>query len=344
MTKQSSPGRLRPALVLLAKIVVSVGLLAWLFRNIDLGQLWAYVTKASPVWLAIALLLYLAQMLVSAWRWGLLLGAQHVHVAWRRLVDSYMVAYFFNNFLPSNIGGDVVRIRDTAGRAGSKTLATTVILFDRVIGVMALVLIAAIGATSSASAGEPRLLPWSWVPPLPWVLWPVLVAGACVFVIGVRLPGGVALMLHPLRFIHAEWVGQRIGRIVDALGRFRERPATLVHCFLGAILVQGILVLFYLAIVHSMGIPAPLWHLAVIVPLSFVVQMLPISLNGFGVREATFTVYFHQIGLPRESALVVSFMGAALMILFSLSGAVAYIARGASRDAAVEPSEAEVAG
>jgi hypothetical protein len=56
--------------------------------------------------------------------------------------------------------------------------------------------------------------------------------------------------------------------------------------------------------------------------------MLPISVNGFGVREATFTVYFHQIGLPRESALVVSFMGAALMMLFSLSGAAVYILRG----------------
>ena len=283
-------------------------------------------------------------MLVSAWRWGLLLGAQHVRVAWRKLVDSYMVAYFFNNFLPSNIGGDVVRIRDTAPHAGSKTLATTVILFDRMIGVMALVLIAAVGATSSASAGEPRLVPWTWVPPLPYVLWTALIAGACVFIVGVRLPGGVAMMLHPLRLIHAEWVGQRIARIVDALGRFRERPATLVACFLGAILVQGILVVFYLAIVRSMGIPAPLWHLAVIVPLSFVVQMLPISVNGFGVREAIFTVYFHQIGLPRESAIVVSFMGAALMLLFSLSGAVAYIARGAGRREAVDATEVEVLG
>ncbi len=344
MTNDSSSARLRPALVLTAKIVVSGGLLLWLFHNTDLGQLWAYVAKASPLWLAVALLLYLAQLLVSAWRWGLLLGVQRVHVAWRKLVDSYMVAYFFNNFLPSNIGGDVVRIRDTAGQAGSKTLATTVILFDRVIGVMALMLIAAVGATSGATAGEPRLLPWTWIPPLHWVLWPTLVAGVTVFVVSVRRPGAVALALRPLRRIHAEWVGERIERIVGALGRFRQNPATLVNCFLGAILVQGVLVLFYLAIVHSMGIDAPLWHLAVIVPLSFVVQMLPISVNGFGVREATFTVYFHQIGLPRESALVVSFMGAALMMLFSLSGAVAYLARGASRRADVHPPEAELLG
>jgi hypothetical protein len=73
------------------------------------------------------------------------------------------------------------------------------------------------------------------------------------------------------------------------------------------------------------------WHLAVIVPISVVIQMAPVSLNGFGVREATFTYYFSRIGLPIESALVVSFMGAGLIILFSLSGAVAYLLRGPRR-------------
>jgi glycosyltransferase 2 family protein len=342
MTKASPPARLRHALVLLAKIVVSVGLLAWLFRSVDLGHLWAYVTKASPAWLAMALVLYLVQLLASAWRWGLLLDAQGVHVARRRLVGSYLVAYFFNNFLPSNIGGDVVRIRDTAAQAGSRTLATTVILFDRTIGVMALVLIAATGATLISN--EPRLLPWSWLPPLRWLLWPALVAGVSAFAIALRLPGAVAMLLRPLRVLHAEWVGQRIARIVEALGRFRERPETLIACFLGAVLVQGVMVVFYLAIACSMAIPVRGWQLAVIVPLSFVVQMLPISVNGFGVREATFTVYFQHIGLPRESALVVSFMGAALMMLFSLSGAVAYVARGSRRVEVSEPARTEALG
>jgi hypothetical protein len=107
--------------------------------------------------------------------------------------------------------------------------------------------------------------------------------------------------------------------------------------------VQGVLVIFYLAIARSMHIPVPASQLAVLVPLSFVVQMLPISVNGFGVREATFTVYFYQIGLPREPALVVSFMGAALMMLFSLSGAVAYIARGAARAQVVQAKPTEAA-
>jgi uncharacterized integral membrane protein len=61
--------------------------------------------------------------------------------------------------------------------------------------------------------------------------------------------------------------------------------------------------------------------------VSFIVQMIPLSVNGFGVREATFGFYFTRLGLPLESALLVSFMGAALMMLVSLSGGIAYLRR-----------------
>lgn len=331
MAKPSTAGPLRHALVLLAKIVVSGGLLYLLLSRVDTVRFWAYAKRASLVWLAVALLLYLIQMLVSAWRWGLLLRAQRVHIAWRKLAASYMVAYFFNNFLPSNIGGDVIRIRDTAAQAGSKTLATTVILFDRTIGVTGLVLVAAVGATIGAHGAAAANAP-VW----PLLLWAVLAIALAVATPVVLLPDAFGRILQPLRVFHAEWVGARIARITDALGRFRESPASLFSCFTGAVVVQGVLVGFYVAIARSMHIPVPASQLAVLVPISFVVQMLPISLNGFGVREATFTFYFRRLGLSLESALIVSFMGAALMMLFSLSGAVAYLARGSRKDRPVE--------
>src|SRR5689334_12839683 len=97
----------------------------------------------SPAWLVLALAAYAVTQSVSVWRWNRLLRAQHIEVEPRKLTESIWVSLFFNNFLPSNIGGDVVRIADTAPAAGSKTLATTVILVDRVLGLTALVLVAA---------------------------------------------------------------------------------------------------------------------------------------------------------------------------------------------------------
>src|SRR6187200_1079728 len=113
----------------------------------DVGRLWSVARQASPIWLTGALLLYLTVVLASAVRWDVLLRAQHVRLPYSFLTQSFLVATFFNNFLPSNIGGDVIRITDSAKAAGSKTLATTVVLIDRGLGVLGLALMAATGAT-----------------------------------------------------------------------------------------------------------------------------------------------------------------------------------------------------
>ena len=80
-------------------------------------------------------------------------------------------------------------------------------------------------------------------------------------------------------------------------------------------------------LLRSFAIPISTWHLAVIVPVSFVVQMLPVSLNGFGVREATFSFYFTRLGLPIGSAMALSLGAQALVMFFSLSGAACYVVR-----------------
>jgi uncharacterized membrane protein YbhN (UPF0104 family) len=315
-----TPSRARAILVPCLKAAVSLALLALLFSKVDVARLWSVARKASIPWLVGALGLYLGMILVSAWRWGLLLSAQHIRFSFKRLTSSFLVATFFNNFLPSNIGGDVIRIADTAPAAGSKTIATTVVLIDRGIGLLGLVLVAALGA--SAGLGQAKVGPLG-----PGMLWAGFGLAAMLATPALLNPEGFVRVLQPLRVLHPEWVDERLGRLTAALSRFKESPASLASCFAGAVAVQLILVGFYLAIAHSLQIPITFAQLAVVVPISFVVQMVPVSMNGFGVREATFGFYFTRLGLPLESALLVSFIGAALVLLFSLSGGVTYLAR-----------------
>ncbi len=312
----------RGTAILVAKIVVSVALLAWLLHGVDLQRLWLAIRQASWLWLATALGLYFLMLAVSAWRWGLLLHAQGIRIALSRLLGSFLVATFFNNFLPSNIGGDVIRITDTAPAARSRTLAATIVLVDRLLGLLALVLTAALGATITREVLHSTAGPLS-----PWLLWIGFTIGAVISAQAFLTPQTLLRLCSPLRAFHADWVDQRLARITHALERFRTAPAALAGGAAGAIAVQGILVLFYVAIAYSMRIPVSPWHLAVIVPISFVVQMLPISMNGFGVREATFVSYFALLGLPREAALLLSFVGAVLVMLCSLAGAAVYMAR-----------------
>jgi uncharacterized protein (TIRG00374 family) len=303
------------------KIGVSGGLLYLLLSRVDVGRLWLVARTASLGWLAAGLGLYFLMVVISAWRWGLLLRVQRVDVTFGTLLNSFLVATFFNNFLPSNIGGDVIRIRDTAKAAGSRTLATTVVLLDRGLGLLGLVFVSALGATLASHRSEA-------VGPIgPGLLWLVFVGGVLATVAMVVLPHGLGRLLRPLESLHQEWVRERVERLTDALHRFRAAPQSLVLGFLGAILVQMTIVFFYAAVARALAIPVPFAHLAILIPLSFIVQMLPISVNGFGVREGLFTFYFAQLHLAAESALALSFVSAALIMLFSTSGAAAYLAR-----------------
>jgi hypothetical protein len=304
------------------KATVSVVLLALLFSRVNPSGLLAKMRGASLGWLAAAMGLYLLMILASAWRWRWLFAAQRLAVSGRKLVHSYLVATFFNNFLPSNIGGDVVRIRDTADAAGSRTLAATIVLIDRAIGLTGLLFVAAVGASVARLSGTSDAVP-VW----PAVLWGGFVLLTTALLVVVLRPGLTTRLLAPLRRFDAQWVDVRLARITAAFVRFGERPAALLWCLAGAVLVQMVLVGFYAAVAQSIGIPIAMRHLAVLVPVSFVVQMLPISVNGFGVREATFSYYVLRLGLPMDSALALSLLSTGTVLAFSLSGAVVYATR-----------------
>ncbi len=293
-----------------------------LFAQTDASSLYDAMRRASLPWLAAALALYLVMILASAWRWNLLLAAQRISVSGWTLVSSFLVATFFNSFLPSNIGGDVIRIRDTTQPAGSIGRATAIVVIDRAMGLLGLLLVAAVSGSMAVIGMAGPALPVN----LPW-LWLAFVTATGAFLILLLAPQTILTVLGYVRFLNRDAIVTRVRKLVDMMRAFRAQPLALVSCFAGALVAQAVLVAFYVAIARSLEIPISPLHLAVVVPMSFVVQLLPVSVNGFGVREATFTYYFAALHLPIESALVLSVVGAGLVLLFSLSGGVLYVAR-----------------
>ncbi|CAN5480862.1 lysylphosphatidylglycerol synthase transmembrane domain-containing protein [soil metagenome] len=311
------PG-LKAALVAL-KIAVSAALLAVLFSRADTSSMLEQFRQMNLAWTAAALAMYGAMLIVSAWRWRLLLRIQEVSVGFGRLTQSFLVATFFNNFLPSNIGGDVVRVADTASYARSKTLATTVVLLDRVLGLVALLAVAAAASALAFYAGV-HLRGMQYV-------WGALTAIVIGLVFVLRHPARIGRATGRFAAGRAAGVHRRFQSLLDAMARFGGQPRRLWSAFVGAIAVQLLLVLFYICAAHSLAVPLPLLAASVIVPVSLAVQMVPVSINGFGVREAVFAFFFASLGLDVSSALTLSLGSAALIMLFSLSGGVVFLLR-----------------
>ncbi len=277
----------------------------------------------NPAWILLALAAYVFTQSISVWRWNRLLRAQHIEVEPRRLTESIWISLFFNNFLPSNIGGDFIRIRDTAPAAGSKTLATTVILVDRVLGLTALVIVAASGAFAASLVGV-------YVPGARWLfIAAALGLIAAIFVIAMpRLVGdAVGHALLPVRALNKPWLTERAQRLEEAVIRFRKAPVALAGAFAGALVVQVTIVAFYLLTAEGLSVPLPIFLGAVLIPVSLVVQMAPVSINGFGVREAVFAFFFRRFGLPTDAAVALSLVSTGMVMGLSLVGGFFFLRR-----------------
>ena len=277
-----------------------------MLRSIDLLAFWERVKGMHPGWIVTALIAYTATQSVAVWRWQRLLRAQHVEVESKRLTESMWVSMFFNNFLPSNIGGDVVRIADTAPAAGSKTLATTVILVDRVLGLTALVIIASSGALVASLLGV-------HIPGARW-LWLAMGVGAVAAIFVIAMPQLVGHLLMPVRALKRPWLDERAQRLEDAVIKFRNAPSAVLGAFAGALVVQITIVAFYLLTAEGLSVPLPIFLGAVLIPVSLVVQMAPISINGFGVREAVFAFFFRRFGLPTDAAVALSLVSTGMVM------------------------------
>ena len=290
-----------------------------MLRSIDLLAFWERVKGMHPGWIVLALAAYAATQSIAVWRWHRLLRAQHVEVETKRLTESMWVSMFFNNFLPSNIGGDVVRIADTAPAAGSKTLATTVILVDRVLGLSALVIIASSGALAASLLGV-------HIPGARW-LWLATGVGAVAAIFVIAMPQLVGHSLFPVRALNRPWLNERAQRLEDAVIKFRNAPSALLGAFAGALVVQITIVAFYLLTAEGLSVPLPMFLGAVLIPVSLIVQMAPISINGFGVREAVFAFFFRRFGLPTDAAVALSLVSTGMVMGLSLVGGLLFLKR-----------------
>lgn len=302
------------------KISISLSLLAYLFSTTDLRALEERVRTADLLDLLVAVLCYVLMLALAAWRWQVLLRGLGLPASLRKLTASYLVATFFNNFLPSNIGGDIVRVRDGSRLTGSTTTASLAVVgVDRILGFGALYLLAAVAFVVAPPAVRE-------------------LAGARAVLLGLLLlfsalgyvffrPGTAGRLMTLSGLERLGPVREQFEIVQDAVHVYRRRLGALGRAGLASVAIQALVVLYFLAVARSLGVPLTAAAAFLMVPLCTLLQALPISFNGWGLREGLFSLYFSQIGLPRSSALAFSLVGAGLMVLLSLSGAVVWMAR-----------------
>jgi len=309
-------GRLRT----LGKAVVTAALVAFILTRISLGEALAILAGARPAALLAALGVFAVSVLAGAWQWGRFLAAMGIPLSVPKLLELYWVGLFFNNFLPSNVGGDLVKVLDLSRERYDPVAAATATLADRVTGLAALALLAALAARLLAPRAELAGL----VAPVFW--------GALVFLVLLLLVlvGPLAGAAHRLaRRLGLLPAGGTRARIVEQLRRLRRRRALFGGLFLFSLLVQALRVaVHYLAGLSLLGDACPLVFdfFLVVPPLAFALT-LPVTLGGLGLREGLALPLFAPLGVGGEAAVAIEVLAYLLMLLVSLGGGLLFLLR-----------------
>jgi len=305
-------------LFILVKVCVSAGLIYWIVDKVDVTAVWASLSSANPLILLLAFSLFFVGYYITALRWQVLLAAQGVVASIQYLFQSFMVAIFFNNLLPSTIGGDLSRMYDSWRLGRRKDEAVSVVLVDRLLGVSALLAYALCAVLVSPTVRErlPLLLP----------LIAVGVAAAAVAVwalFGQRRSLTIAhLRIHKLEKISA------VTKLVDrAFNAFKDKPHVLRKAILLSLLLQLNVIIHFYLLTRALDISIPITAMFVIIPISIVIMMLPISINAIGVREVTFVYFFTLFGASDSKSLALAWVAFAFVVLQGILGGIVFALR-----------------
>jgi hypothetical protein len=149
-------------------------------------------------------------------------------------------------------------------------------------------------------------------------------------------PGTARRVMAATRLSAVPAVRKPFDVVQAAVDVYRRQVGSVWLAFGASVTLQALVVCYYYAVAHSLRIPLSLSSCFLVVPLCILAQAVPISFNGWGIRESVFVLYFGQLGVPRDSTLAFSLVGAGLTVLLSLVGAVVWTSRSA---AAAVPAE-----
>lgn len=297
------------------QLLVSGAVLALLLWRIDLGQTIDILRESRWGYVAASLAIFLATTWLMAWRWWALLRVRGVHEPYTWLVRMYFVSYAASQVLPTAVGGDAVRIIEHARRRPDvRATAAGAVVMERIMGSVGTLVLVAIALALAAGRYEGvRLLVIVELA----LLAAMIVLGLLLF--SKRLGRHLEERLFPLgRRLRIEGVMQSLYR---AMHEYRNAPRVLLEVLAVTLVAQFARVIAIWLCGEAVGIDVSPYVYIILGPLLFLVQMIPFTLNGIGVREAFFVGFLGRFDVPQEAAFAAGFLYFAVSIVTSLPGA-----------------------
>ncbi len=310
----------------LIKFLVSGSILYFLFSSMDTELFFHDLRNVNPYIIIFVALFFICLQCTSAFRWSIILH-KDIDVPYRKLLAIYFIGMFFNNFLPTMVGGDIIKglylYKET--KKGGVSVAS--IFMDRYSGFSALIIITTIAVITGYSLIKGTTLP-----------------GFFFFLIGGYTAASLIIWVGPLHSwamnifarIHFYGINHKIDALYKTLMGYKGHKDILFKILLISFIVQAGVIVGYYILARSLGIDVRLAYFFFFIPLATVFTMVPITVGGLGLREGAFVYLFTMVGATKEQAISLSLIWYVVMVAVSMIGGLAFVKMGSHAKAIPE--------
>ncbi|MDD1516457.1 uncharacterized membrane protein YbhN (UPF0104 family) [Bradyrhizobium sp. USDA 372] len=303
--------RFKHAALFSVKLLLSIAVLVYIARGLDLRQLRNHLVSVDPVLFVVALALIFFQTFLLNGRWELIMRALGVSLDWLAGWRILMISLWFNQVLPSSVGGDAVRMWLLRQRDVQWPEAVKGVAADRFTALIGLIVLMVAG--------------------LPFLLSRVSNQAAILAIGGLTVAGvaGTVVLLTldrlPKRFIALPAIASfvRFGTLVRFLLLQSDHRALL---FGSALLIHLVTAAACYALARGVGAQLSVLDAGILIPPVVLLTAVPISISGWGVREGAMVACLGLAGVPSEEALSISLLLGAISVIIGLAGGAIWLA------------------
>lgn len=287
---------------ILLKISVSALLILIILSRVDYHKIIATIGNVDiPLLIFTNIIFIFANVILCPLKIKLLLRSDGYHIPLREVISIYWVGMFFNRFLPGGIGGDMVKVASLARLAKDTDKAVSSVFMERLSGVLAIVPI-----TLLSMALYYKELPFSLKIDVSLFVFAVLLLTVVLF--SKRIMGVIISLLEGLRFKGSERFMYKIRGSYLSFYNYKNHGSVLLQVLILALLFYLLTITGMWLLALSINFNAPIHYFFIFLPIIFIIETIPISIGGIGVRESAYVYFFSMAGFSPSLALSLSFL------------------------------------
>jgi uncharacterized protein (TIRG00374 family) len=301
------------------KIVVSIILSAVLLYFVDWRQTIGYLIRINPAPAISAVGILSLNFFISSYKWKILLEAKGYRLRLWELTRCYWKSSFFGNYLPTNFGGDVFRVVMLNKVVRSTDLAASIV-WERVTGFVVLLFWSALGLIM-----RPQFFA---IGSIYILLWISIVAGIFAFFCLLFFGSAVIKVMEKIKNCMSGNFARLLGKMIniaEAITSYRNDKKEIFLALVFSIPFYIVVIISNLLVLRSVGSDMPLIEIIYVAPVVPLVSLLPISLNGLGVSESAYVLFYTQAWLLPSVALAAAVIRRLSHLLISLVGGIFFI-------------------